>query len=225
MKKNLLISVLLILSLLVFAKDKNVSKVNEKFYKAVGDTNIKLAQQYLSEGADINTKAGSFGWTPLMKIVFGKSDNAKMEMFKFLIDNKADVTIKNDFNQIALHIAVASDTRLEEIKILVSLGSDINAQTDTMATPLYNAAFWINTAAVEFLINQKADVNIKNKDGNTALMVACKDKKGAPVVDLLIKAGADVNVINDKGETALSLAKKKGSKEIVDLLIKAGVKE
>ena len=41
----------------------------------------------------------------------------------------------------------------------------------------------------------------------------------------LIKGGADVNVKNKDGESALSMAKKRGRKEIVELLKKAGAKE
>ena len=225
MKKKSLIVFLLLLSLIVFAADKNVSKVSKDFYKAVGDGNIEQAKKYLSEGADINANAGGFGWTALMKIVFGKQKQGQIEMLKFLLDNKANVNTKNDFQQTALHIAVASDTRLEEIKLLVNAGSEINAVTETGATPLINAAFWDNASAVEYLISKKANINIKNKAGDTALMTACQDKKGTAVADLLIKAGADLNIKNSKGETALSLAKKKGINDTVDLLTKAGAKE
>lgn len=209
MKKNIIIVFLLILSLFVFAADKNVSKIDKDFYKAATNCDIELTQKLLSSGANINANAGGLGWTAMMKIVFGKQEAGQIEMLKFLIENKADVNTLNDFQQIALHIAVANDTRLEEIKMLVDAGSNINAITETGATPLINAAFWVNTKAVEFLINNKADVNIKNLKGNTALIIASENEKGTAIVDLLIKAGADINVKNLKGETALSLAKKR----------------
>ena len=42
---------------------------------------------------------------------------------------------------------------------------------------------------------------------------------------LLIAAGADVNAKDDDGDTALSIAKANGTKQLMDILIKAGAKE
>jgi len=44
-------------------------------------------------------------------------------------------------------------------------------------------------------------------------------------VELLIEEGANVNTKNQKGKTLLSLAKDKGSEEMVELLRKHGAKE
>ena len=65
------------------------------------------------------------------------------------------------------------------------------------------------------------DINAKNKDGETALMLASSEGHLEIVKLLLLRKGADVNIKNNDGKTALDLAK---TKEIKDLLRKAGAK-
>ncbi|HEY2362230.1 MAG TPA: ankyrin repeat domain-containing protein [Candidatus Angelobacter sp.] len=69
---------------------------------------------------------------------------------------------------------------------------------------------------VRLLLAAGAEVNARDKQGNTALM-HCRDD--VEQVELLLKAGADPNVRNLEGETALS---KSYDDEVKQLLIKHG---
>jgi hypothetical protein len=69
---------------------------------------------------------------------------------------------------------------------------------------------------VRLLLAAGADVNARDKRGNTALM-RCRD--GVEQVELLLKAGADPNARNLEGETALS---KSYDNQVKQLLIKHG---
>jgi ankyrin repeat protein len=78
-----------------------------------------------------------------------------------------------------------------------------------------------DAAAVRTLITKKADVNVPQADGATALHWAVY-KDDLAVVDQLLKAGANVKAANSFGVTPLSLAAENGSAGIVQRLLEAG---
>jgi ankyrin repeat protein len=78
-----------------------------------------------------------------------------------------------------------------------------------------------NGAAVVSLLQQKADVNIPEADGTTAISWAVRQDDGE-MVDRLIKAGANVKAANRYGITPLYLAALNGNADIVVRLLKAG---
>ena len=78
-----------------------------------------------------------------------------------------------------------------------------------------------NRGAVQKLIQQKADVNVPQVDGATALHWAVY-RDDAELLDMLIRAGADVKAANSEGVTPLSMAALFGNAPVIDRLIKAG---
>jgi ankyrin repeat protein len=83
------------------------------------------------------------------------------------------------------------------------------------------AAMKGDKAAIRTLIQQKADVNVPQPDGATALHWAVYrgDKE---LVDTLIKAGANVKAANREGATPLWLASINGDAAIIASLLDAG---
>jgi len=76
-------------------------------------------------------------------------------------------------------------------------------------------------AAVKTLIAQKADVNIAEADGMTALDWAVR-ANDLPTVQLLIRAGANVNAASRYGMTPIHFAAQNGDPTMVAALLKAG---
>ena len=70
----------------------------------------------------------------------------------------------------------------------------------------------------EFLLLNKADVNIQNNDRFTALMIASENGH-LQVVELLLSKQADVNVQNNDGFTALMIGCIRGHSQVVQLLL------
>lgn len=78
-----------------------------------------------------------------------------------------------------------------------------------------------NYKTVSSLLKEGADVNARNKYGESALVLALKgnyDKTAA----LMIKRGADINIKDSNGNTLLMLAAQNGLKKSAKLMIKKG---
>jgi len=122
-----------------------------------------------------------------------------------------------------LHDA-ARDGDVDQVKLLLSKGADVNEKNRMNWTPLHTAVQNRKQEVIELLIAKGADINAKNNRGLTPLMAAIYiGQKDA--VELLIAKGADVNIMGSRGDNALSLANKRRNTEIVDLLLKHGAKE
>jgi ankyrin repeat protein len=78
-----------------------------------------------------------------------------------------------------------------------------------------------NKAAAVALIQQKADVNVPEADGTTALSWAVR-QNDVELVDRLIRAGANVKAANRYGVTPLYLAALNGSGDVILKLLKEG---
>lgn len=76
-------------------------------------------------------------------------------------------------------------------------------------------------AEIDKLIKNGADVNAKDKDGGTPLMLASLGSLNSDAVKALIKAGANVNAKNNEGFTPLMLAAIYNP-DALKILIKAG---
>jgi len=89
------------------------------------------------------------------------------------------------------------------------------------ATPLHIAAARGDINAVKALLEQRADVNKRDKNSSTPLHEAAS-KGHANIVRLLIEKGADVNAKSKVGHSPLHLAAFAGSLESVRLLVEKG---
>ena len=100
-------------------------------------------------------------------------------------------------------VGAARDGDIKAIKQHIAEGADVNALHFEMP-PLTWAVTMGQTEAAELLLQHGADVNGRNKDGNTALHLAVFLGR-AETAELLLKNGAEVNAKNDKGETLVDL--------------------
>ncbi|XP_062569028.1 uncharacterized protein LOC134231122 [Saccostrea cucullata] len=124
------------------------------------------------------------------------------------------------------------------IQELVNLGSDVNMLFgDEMISPLFFAAVnderhlkeaGMDTNAEQkrnetiiCLLNNGADINACDKDGNSPLSIACDFGYDSPV-QLLLNNGADINLCDNDGFSPLYIACQNGHDSTVQLLLNNG---
>ena len=133
------------------------------------------------------------------------------------------------------------------LNVLIKYGADVNAKDDSGNTPLLWTSWWtvcfgihpsqIRALSpednplpqirkrVKILLSAGADVNAKDKGGQTALMYAAKAFNGGDVelIKILIDAGANINARDISGYTPLMYAAAYTVEDnVFETLIKAG---
>jgi hypothetical protein len=78
-----------------------------------------------------------------------------------------------------------------------------------------------NTEIVKALLNADVDVNLRDRYGETTLMIATQYGH-TDAVNALLEKGADVNLQNNTGSTALMIATQYGHTDAVNALIEKG---
>jgi ankyrin repeat protein len=76
---------------------------------------------------------------------------------------------------------------------------------------------------IQLFLRPGTDYNLKDREGNTALMLACKYNQLALVKLLLQQANIDVNIKNDHGLSAVDYAVKYGTVPLLQVLLMHGV--
>ena len=112
---------------------------------------------------------------------------------------------------------------ISAVKELIASGADINHQQERYGhTPLIIACNYNYKELAKFLISKGADINIRGKDGSSALIAAGSNSQ--ELVELLLSKGADVNAKTKNGATALSIVVKEGHQKIINILKSNGAK-
>jgi ankyrin repeat protein len=93
--------------------------------------------------------------------------------------------------------------------------------TEAATSEVADAAMRGDRTAVRASIARKADVNIAQRDGTTALHWAV-ERDDIELADILLRAGANVTARTREGVTPLQLAATNGGTPMIDRLLKAG---
>jgi len=195
-----------------------------------------IARLLLEEGADPNAK-NSNGETPLHLVAEFPVYEYRREASNFaqeLLNHGADVNARNRCGWTPLHYAASSHNSIVA-DLLIRNGAHVNARESMDGwTPLHVALLPVHPPCgapyavlgidIEFeieaigfiviLIRHGADLNVRDKNGNTPLHVA----RGVYTPWLLLKFGADPSARNNEGRTPLGVAREPGAQEIVNML-------
>jgi ankyrin repeat protein len=162
----------------------------------VFDTNttssVDSVKLLLDAGADINL-AQEDKWSPLMFAVKYSGTTSTINTVKLLLERGADVNQLNKDNMNSLFIGVLNITSgkssFEVVQLLLDKGIDIDTQDFKGRTVLMLAASQNDVVTVKILLENKANVNLKNDSGQTALDLS----NDSEIIKMLLKAGSKCN--------------------------------
>jgi len=108
----------------------------------------------------------------------------------------------------------------EIARYLVLKGADVNMPSNNgfRVYPLHSAAAGNYTQIARMLIENNAQINVKQQAGATALHSAAQNGN-IDLLILLLEHGADVNIRMEGGKLPADLAREKGFEEIAEALV------
>lgn len=121
------------------------------------------------------------------------------ELVRWLVEQGADINARDNYGETPLHKHAMSWCGNAEL--LIDLGADIEAINYQNETPLFAAASSFKPKAVHTLVTRGANINAKNKMGQTPLEKAlawCKNAdivNMAEVADVLLNTGITVTPV------------------------------
>ena len=186
----------------------------------------KTIEILIKAGADVHVrfKKQSSTITPLTVVAkYGSPRSLSM-----LLEAGADVNFGHGCN-FSLHEA-ALRNRVENVELLIEAGMDVNQQESDGNTALGKTLVFDSQKTFSALMKLGADVNIVNKKGMTALMIAASyypdQRCGYSVAELktqkrcvqrtchLLKAGAQIGRLHHLGNNSLQGSFKRNQKRI-----------
>jgi uncharacterized protein len=181
----------------------------------------EIEEKLVDAGAAVDAIAAPSKNTALL---FAAS-HGNIGVVKYLIDKKANVSVKNGYGNTSLHEAA----RLcpECCTLLLEAGAAVNEKNNKGSTSLHFAAYLeedeepaadtLSTNIATVLIANGADVNAVDTRGMSPLLVCCTTGN-IKLLQFLITKGADVKAVDLEQRDAKAIATFYNQTKVIDLL-------
>jgi ankyrin repeat protein len=122
---------------------------------------------------------------------------ANVDIARYLLENGADPTARDNDGLTPLHIAAAyiSDSDIFDLLLVANRNVDIDASDESGMTALHFATATSNVTCARFLLSNGANPNTRNQNGSTPLHFAAMFAKDMDIVELLVNH-KDVDAVN-----------------------------
>ena len=167
--------------------------------------------------ADAGTQSASHSIPPRLA-----SSNGNVGAAKLLLDNGANVYVRDDRGQTPLHRA-SDGNHVDVMRLLLQHGVCMDAQDNGCSTALHLASDLGGLEAVKLLLENGANPNIRNDKGQTPLHLA-SEWNHVERTRFLLECGAVVDVQDNDHSTPLHLASHHKSLEAARLLLEHGAR-
>lgn len=200
---------------------------------ARGEESLKILEYVLmnSNVNDIDAQDVE-GRSALMYAVMNVDTTSSAEACQLLVKRGASVDLLDDkgCNSIMLYaLSYTSGTSISVAQLLINSNVNIfesstNNKLNAIMIACKRYEFTRDSTLITLLLNVGANINHKDKDGNTALMRLCKDDldKNIGLIKLFIDRKAKIDITNNDGQTVYDIlfAQRNNKKnEIVEMLL------
>ncbi|XP_023224852.1 ankyrin-2-like [Centruroides sculpturatus] len=209
----------------------NVSDSDHKvalLHQAIKKNNVDLVRELLDSGVDPDAQDISTGKLPLIEA----TNKGYSNIVKALLIAHADVNRTNIQGTTALHVSVDAKNFNKEIPqlFLERRYANYNIQDKVQQnTPLHILARLVvsmkhskQETMLDLLEDMipRCDLNLKNKNGNTALHILAQGKRDdEDAVRIFLNRKPDINSQNQLGETPLATAIDHGNLKMASIIL------
>ncbi len=149
------------------------------------DESLTFFSEFISKFDNINDEVGA---KTLLGYFFEKG--ASLESIKILVEAGCDVNFKNNAEENFLQQVIKTNLMKPELSLsylefLIGEGLDVNAQDIVQKTPLITAIEFNRNEYIELLLQNGANPNHADKNGNTAFFYAVAHKLDVRLYDQL----------------------------------------
>ncbi|RFU82165.1 multiple ankyrin repeats single kh domain-containing [Trichoderma arundinaceum] len=186
---------------------------------AAAEGHYMVVKELLESGADVNafTRNGNF---PQGTAIQAATELGRVEIVELLLQHNANPNIGSGIDAPPV-VAAARRGQPQILELLVKAKAELNVfGGPDVSTPLINAAAYLPNTSLLTLLQAGADINLPDKDGDTALIV-CAARGDLQAVVFLISNGADILHFSNRGVNALQAAYLKQRQDCVAFLIGA----
>lgn len=187
---------------------------NTLLIRSVLAGNFRAAQMLIGSGADIEAKNNS-GVTPLQVAAYG----GRADLVTLLLGVGARRDVADKYGRTALSHAI--EKNYDTIATLLLSGRD-KASASSNSSPFITAVKLGNSNASVSLLNKGTNVDTRDDQQRTALMIAAENGD-VVLVNILLKRGANIFLQDKFGQTAEVLAANAGHADVARILAAAAL--
>ncbi|KAJ9272423.1 hypothetical protein DTO212C5_1608 [Paecilomyces variotii] len=195
-------------------------------WSAAQQGHAKIVRRLLEADARVDVTSYDGSRQPIHQA----AQNGHLETVQVLLDFGAKATPEEDsFDDTTpspFWLACGSTNgNTDIVKLFLHHGADVNFSVASSGKkPLHAAAYRGHVDITRLLIERGCNVDAKEDDGWTALMLASQEGH-LPLVNLLVEKSANVNAEEKDGATSLWIASQQGHTEIVRRLLELEAKQ
>ena len=188
----------------------------------VWQSSIEIVRLLLAKGIDINHQ-NKKGTTALMVA----TEKGKSELVGLLLEKGADLNLKDAEGATALDYAIGNgQTEIAKSLFAKAAKSKNNYKNEAEMLvavtnfALLSAATSNKLAEAKTQLAMGADINTRNRMGETALMLSIEYSYGRDELPVfLVEKGADLNAVDINGNTALMIATERNNSDAAVMLL------